>query len=74
MAFSETTKDLALKRANNRCECTRKHSGHPYGRCPNTRNLEFHHITAISSGGSDNLSNCEVLCHDCHVLTQTYGG
>lgn len=82
MAFSETTKDAAYKRSGGRCECTRKHSGisdapHHGGRCPNTfarhGRWEAHHKTAVTSGGDDSLSNCEVLCVKCHQLTRTYG-
>lgn len=65
MAFSQTTKDEALKRAGGRCECER--GSHPhFGRCGSTYNLEYHHKLAVASGGSDALSNCEVLCNDCH--------
>lgn len=83
MAFSETTKNEAYKRSGGRCECTRQHQGnaqapHHGVRCARTftrhGNWEAHHITAISSGGSDSLSNCEVLCTECHKLTGTYGG
>jgi 5-methylcytosine-specific restriction endonuclease McrA len=82
MAFSEATKDEAYKRSGGRCECTRLHPGitsapHHGGRCTTTftryGNWEAHHKTAVSSGGSDNLSNCEVLCKKCHELTGTYG-
>ena len=34
---------------------------------------EFHHITAECVGGPETVSNCEVLCHDCHVGTASYG-
>lgn len=84
MAFTQKTKDEAFKRSGGRCECTRQHSGegsapHHGGRCPNifTKDggeWEAHHKTAVSSGGDDTLSNCEVLCIKCHQLTQTYGG
>ncbi len=68
MAFSEQTKEEALKRAGGRCECERgSHSSH-IARCHSSYKLEFHHKTAVASGGSDALSNCEVLCHDCHQL------
>ena len=73
MAFSDFVKQQALQNANHKCECKRTTHGHS-GRCNSTTRLEAHHITALSSGGSDNLSNVEVLCHDCHTKTQTYGG
>ena len=34
---------------------------------------EAHHKTAAASGGSDTLSNCEILCIPCHKNTRTYG-
>lgn len=79
MAFSQSTKDQALARSGSRCECTRQHAGqaaaHHGGRCATTLGRwEAHHKTALSSGGSDALSNCEVLCISCHQLTATYGG
>jgi 5-methylcytosine-specific restriction endonuclease McrA len=70
MAFSESTKELALASAGNQCECARGIHLHG-GRCKTTLTksvAEFHHKTAVASGGSDALSNCEVLCHTCHVL------
>ena len=82
MAFSEKTKDEAYKRSGGRCECTRQHLGakdapHYGGRCPKTftrhGSWHAHHKVAVASGGSDNLSNCEVLCVKCHELTKTYG-
>lgn len=69
MAFSEETKKAALKSAGNRCECKRLSHTHA-GRCKTTltkASAEFHHKTAVASGGSDALSNCEVLCRTCHV-------
>jgi 5-methylcytosine-specific restriction endonuclease McrA len=38
-----------------------------------TGNWHAHHVTAVASGGSDALSNCEALCIPCHESTQTYG-
>ena len=73
MAFSQGIIAQALLRAGNRCEC--KRTGHSHiGRCSSTRNLQAHHIVAVSSGGRDILSNCEILCFTCHKQTQTYGG
>lgn len=76
MAFTEQTKDEAYKRSGGRCECDREHpwvQGAPHhgGRCPTkvTRHgAEYHHKTAVASGGSDYLSNCQVLCLTCHRL------
>ena len=81
MAFSDSTISQAWTRAGGSCECTRASHGH-WGRCGRTLSWNFrgselqggweaHHITA---GGSDSLSNCEILCQDCHKKTQSYGG
>jgi len=35
-------------------------------RCGEKKNLEAHHIRALKSGGSNELSNLTTLCHDCH--------
>lgn len=35
--------------------------------------FNFHHITAVSSGGNNDLSNCEFLCEECHKNTSSYG-
>lgn len=76
MAFSQETKDAAWKRANGRCECTRSSCPENHtGRCPTKPSRwHAHHKTAISAGGGDSLSNCEVLCVPCHEGTSTYGG
>lgn len=39
-------------------------------RCKNTVNLEVHHKRR---DGGNKLENAEVLCHDCHTNTSTYG-
>ena len=70
MAFSEETKELALARAGNQCECARGSHIHS-GRCTvklTGTNTEYHHKTAVASGGGDGLSNCEALCNTCHAL------
>ncbi len=78
MAFSEETVRQAWQRADGKCECTRSAHSHAYGRC--SKELvwenrgresgrgawEAHHKTSVESGGSDALSNCEILCWDCH--------
>ncbi len=69
--FSEETKAEALKRAGNQCECMRSsHSNHVL-RCTSTGPFEFHHKTAEAIGGSNSLSNCEVLCKSCHKQIPT---
>lgn len=66
MAFSNTTKEQALKDAGYKCEKCKT---------PLTMNTaEAHHKTSVDAGGSDALSNCQILCHSCHVgTTTTYG-
>lgn len=84
MAFTEETVRQAWNRAGGKCECRRTTCGHS-GRC--NKNLswdsrgeesecgwEAHHITSEKVGGSDDLSNCEILCQKCHKNTQSYGG
>jgi len=77
MAFPEVVKTQAFARSGGRCECKRQaHPDHPSGACAKLLSrltAEYHHITAQSVGGSDGLSNCEVLCHPCHALTPSYG-
>ncbi len=77
MAFSESIKDLAFARSSGRCECRRTTHNHSHGRCSVTvtrHGAEYHHITSQAAGGSDSLSNCEVLCVECHQATDSYGG
>lgn len=86
MAFSDFTVRQAWTRSGGRCECQRVTHTHGYlNRC--TRMLswnqrgndnsiygwEAHHKTAVASGGSDALSNCEILCIECHKKTKSYG-
>ena len=77
MAFSETTKQAAFTRAGGQCECSRfSCSVHTSLRCSTkltTGRWHAHHRTAVASGGSDSLSNCEALCIPCHEQTATYG-
>lgn len=85
MAFPQSIVDAAWKRAGGKCECTRSTHGHG-GRCSKTLSYnnrgkdgawgawEAHHIVSVAAGGKDTLSNCEILCLDCHKKTGTYGG
>lgn len=75
----------AWNRAGGRCECTRNHSWHSGRRCNKELSWanrgkegargawENHHITSQKAGGKDILSNCEILCLDCHKATRTCG-
>ena len=82
MAFSEETiRQRFYIYAKGQCECER--TTHPHsGRCPerlewakkgcpstgSTKgHWEAHHRVAVASGGDDSLSNCEILCCDCHA-------
>jgi 5-methylcytosine-specific restriction endonuclease McrA len=80
MAFSEEVVKKAWDRAAGRCECKRTTHGH-VGRC-NTPlswknrgrdtdwgSWETHHRVSVQSGGTDDLSNCEILCWNCHSKT-----
>ena len=77
MAFSEETKQAAFKRAGGQCECRRLscnvHATTYCGTKLTTGRWHAHHVTAVASGGSDSLSNCQALCIPCHEKTQTYG-
>ena len=77
MAFPENVVKQAWENAEGRCECRRRSHDHPFLRC--NRILvwenrgrdgrgawEAHHI---NSNGGDILSNCEILCWDCHSKT-----
>jgi len=77
MAFSEEVVAQAWRRAGGKCECRRTTHNHSYVRC--NKELvwenrgregrgawEAHHI---SDTGGDVLSNCEILCWDCHQRT-----
>ena len=84
MAFSNEVIETAWERAGGKCECELKKCGHT-GRC--NKELVFdnrgkdgyrgaweaHHILSQKSGGSDTLSNCQILCLDCHKNTGSYG-
>lgn len=80
MVFPDSVVKQAFDRAGGRCECNR--TGHDHtGRC--NKQLvwenrgregrgawEAHHRVA---DGPDTLSNCEILCWDCHMKTRTFG-
>ena len=39
-------------------------------RCNRTKELEVHHKRRYGGNG---IENAEVLCHECHINTDTYG-
>ena len=78
MAFSNITVETCFNNAGGKCECTRSSPNHPWVKCGTrlvweNRNRsgkgawETHH----KDGNTDNdyLSNCEILCWDCHSRT-----
>ena len=85
MSFPDSVVQAAWRRSGGVCECERSTHMHRSGKC--TQRLiwsergndvtpfgwEAHHKTAVSKGGSDTLSNCEILCISCHKRTQSYG-
>lgn len=77
MAFPQTVVESAWKRSGGCCECRRISHSHPNTRCnkqlvwenrgrEGRGKWEAHHI---NSNGTDTLSNCEILCWDCHSKT-----
>jgi len=84
MAFSEEVVRQAWQRAGGKCECPRSTCRHS-GRCgkqliwsergkETAGGWEAYHRVSIDKGGSDALSNCEILCQVCHKNTKSYGG
>ena len=73
MAFSAQVISTAWENAHGHCEkCGKQLSWGNRGR-DGRGSWEAHHKTAVSSGGSDVLSNCKILCFDCHKETRTFG-
>lgn len=70
MAFSENIKRKKLAMAQDRCE-------NPNCKTPFKTlyidTCEAHHIKAKADGGSDDISNCKILCIPCHKNTESYG-
>lgn len=73
--FPDSVTEEAFEHAGGRCECTRLGHGHTR-RCTTTfwgrqsMDCRFHHINSF---GPPVLSNCEVLCADCHRQTYSWG-
>lgn len=71
MAFAQSVIDDAWRRAGGRCErCGRELLAQSRG-SESVYGWEAHHKTA---GDPDTVSNCEILCQDCHKQTRSYGG
>ena len=74
MAFSSSVVLDAWKRAGGQCErCDKQLTWENRGR-EGRGCWEAHHKTSVTAGGSDTLSNCKILCFDCHTKTGTFGG
>jgi hypothetical protein len=71
MAFAQSVKDTAMKRAHGCRECTRSSCVYS-GRCT-MGGAEFNHKRSQRSGSSDGLANCEVPCAQYHKNTRSYG-
>lgn len=64
MPFSESVQLDARRRAHGTCECTSSACPH-FGRC-RIKGVEYHHKKAPTTGGTDELANCQLLCPACH--------
>ncbi len=80
-SFPQSVVDNAWDRSGSKCECNSSSHSHR-NRCSTSLNKgsrgketamgwEAHHI---NSNGASTLSNCEILCQDCHKNTRSYGG
>ena len=73
MGFSDITLLKAWARADGKCESCGKTlawSNHEEGEWGA---WEAHHIKAQKDGGENTLSNCKILCLDCHKKTKSDG-
>ena len=73
MSFPMEIIKKAWNRAGGRCEVCRKElvwDNHSEGE---RGAWDAHHIKAKKDGGEDTLSNCRILCLDCHKETPSYG-
>lgn len=73
MGFPESVINDAWERACGHCESCGKElvkANHDEGQ---RGAWEAHHIKAKKDGGTDRLSNCKILCLDCHKKTSSYG-
>ena len=73
MAFSKEAMRKIFDNDHGKCERCGKHlvfENHEEGE---RGAWEAHHRTAKSSGGTDEPSNGEALCLECHKATRTYG-
>lgn len=76
MALSEQVKRDVLARSGGFCECTKSEHRHYFSKCfalLASTSGQSHHITAQNDDATDDLSSCQVVCHECHVGTDSYG-
>lgn len=64
MTFSDETQRDVRRRAHGVCECNMAACPH-YGRC-RSKGVEFHHKKPVASGGTDEPTNCTLMCPSCH--------
>lgn len=80
MAFPNKVIEAAWERARGGCECRRKIHNHRSMRCNKVLSFknrgrtgwgcwEAHHL---NSSLPDTLSNCEILCWECHCQIRSF--
>lgn len=69
MAFDVYTKLSAFQRANGKCESCGKRLTYMNNGREGRGAWEAHHKHHVASGGKSVLSNCRVLCWECHKGT-----
>ena len=72
--FSEKTVQEAWRKANERCERCKKALLWSSRGTEGKYGWESHHRISLASSGSNTVSNCQILCQDCHKKTRSYGG
>lgn len=60
--------------ADGKCEKCKKHLLLASRGTEGKYGWEAHHRISLASYGSNTMSNCEILCQECHKNTRTYGG
>ena len=74
MAFPQSVVKQAWDKVNGHCNrCGKQLVWNNRGDDGQRGAWEAHHKLSQSHGGSDTLSNCEILCLNCHTNTKSYG-
>lgn len=73
MAFPKSVIDKAWDRADGHCETCGKQLVYDHHEEGERGAWEAHHIKAQKDGEDNSLSNCKILCLDCHKNTKSYG-